>query len=143
MSDIRKHAVEATSRLHLRDAHDAPLYADDPSGNADKTKPMVAVIYGHGSKQHAKWANIANNRFVQRLKRKGGKADQTEQEQAEERVEMLLIYTQSFENFAYGELLGEAAVRAVYEDPTLGYIADQVAAHIADWGNFVKPSTTN
>ena len=31
---------------------------------------------------------------------------------------------------------------AVYVDITIGFIADQVAAHLKDWSNFTKPSTT-
>lgn len=142
MSDIRKHAVEPTSRLHLRNAADEPMFADGEDGNPDPAKPMVAVLYGPGSKQYAKAAAARNNRLVDQLKRKG-KTEKSAEEQARETAEFLAACTHSLENVDYDALQDEAKHRAVYADTTIGFIAEQVGKHIGEWGNFKKASSTN
>lgn len=138
--DIRKFAVEQTSRLHLRNASDELMYADGPDEQPDLTKPIVAVLYGPGSKQYAAAQAANQNRMVEKLKRKG-KIDQTAAEKAQEQADWLAACTHSLENVAYDQLTGEALARAVYSCQEVGFIADQVAKHLSDWANFSKPST--
>lgn len=135
--DIRKFAVEPTSRLHLRDAADELMYADDK-----KTKPMAVNLYGPGSKQYSKAQAAQQNRMIDKLKRKG-KTEQTAEQKASETADFLADCTASFENVEYDGLAGEALFKAVYADITIGFIADQVAKHIGDWSNFTKASTKN
>lgn len=141
MSDIRKFAVSQTSRLHLRDAGDVLIYAEGPDGEPDKTKPMVANLYGPGSKQHARAQAVVSNRMLDKLKRKG-KVDETEVEKREHQAEFLASCTESFENIDYDGLQGKALFTAVYTDIEIGFIGDQVGKHLGDWGNFQKVSTT-
>lgn len=139
MTDIRKHAVSPTSTLHLRDAEDMPMYADDASGQPDLNRPMMAVLYGPGSKEYKK-AQVANsNRMIERLKKKG-KTDISPEEQARETAEFLAACTQSLDNVEYAGLAGEALFLAVYGDAEIGFVAEQVNKHIGDWANFTKPS---
>lgn len=140
MSDIRKHAVEPTTRLHLRNAKDELLYADKEDGTPDLSRPMVAVLYGPGSKPYARAQTERSNRTVDKLKRKG-KANTTPEEAKREQVEFLTACTVALENVTYDALEGEALARAVYSDQSLGFIADQVAAELGDWGNFLKESS--
>lgn len=141
MTDIRKHAVTPTSTLHLCDAADQLMYAEDANGQPDLNRPMTAVLYGPGSKEYKK-AQVANsNRMIERLKKKG-KADVSAEDQARETAEFLAACTQSLNNVAYGELAGEALHLAVYGDAEIGFIAEQVNKHIGDWANFTKPSPT-
>lgn len=140
--DIKKFAVEPTSRLHLRDANDALMYADGADGQPDESKPIAVLLYGPGSKQHARAQARQNNRFLDKLKRKG-KSDQSAEEVAEERSALLAACTVSFENLEYEQLQGEALAKAVYSDLSLGFIADQVAKHLGDWANFSRASTRN
>jgi hypothetical protein len=142
MSDIRKHAVEPTSRLHLRDAADAPLYADGEDGNPDPSKPMVAVLYGPGSKQYAKAVAARNNRLVDTLKKKG-KTEKSAEEQARETADFLAACTHSLENVDYDGLEGEAKFRAVYSDTSIGFIPEQIGKHLGEWGNFKRASSTS
>lgn len=132
--DIKKFAVVETSRLHLRDANDVLMYDGD--------KPIAINVYGPGSKQYAAATAKQSNRFVNTLKRKG-KSDQTAEQKAEENAEFLAACTESFENLAYDDLQGADLFRAVYADISIGFIADQVAAHMKEWGNFTKGSTTS
>ena len=139
--DIRKFSVEPTGRLHLRDAADQLMYAEDADGKPDPTKPIAVNLYGPGSKQYARAQAQQQNRMVDKLKRKG-KTDQTADQKAEEAAEFLSGCTAGFENLEYDQLQGEALAKAVYMDPSIGFIAEQVGKHLGDWGNFSKPSTT-
>lgn len=140
MSDIRKHAVEETTVLHLRDAADELMYADGPDGNPELSKPMTVVLYGPGSKPYAKAQARQSNRMVDKLKKRG-KTDQTAEEKAEEIAEFLTECTKSFENIDYEGLQGDALYKAVYADRTIGFVAEQVNKHIGSWENFSKGST--
>lgn len=133
--DIRKFAVEQTGRVHLRDASEELMYAD-----AAKTLPMAVNVFGPGSKQYARATAAQQNRMVDKLKRKG-KASSTAEQNAAETAEFLADCTASFENVEYDGLSGRELAVAIYSDTTVGFIADQVAKYLGDWGNFTKPST--
>lgn len=132
MADVRKFAVSATGRLHLRDANDQLMY-DDNGGE------IAVNLYGPGSKQYAAAQAAQHNRMIDKLKRKG-QSVQTAEQIAEEKAEFLADCTASFENLEYEVLTGDTLARAVYSDITIGFIADQVAKHIGDWSNFSKGS---
>lgn len=132
--DIRTKAVQATSRIHLRDA------ADELMTTADG-KEVAVTIYGPGSKQYAKAQAAQQNRMIDKMKRKG-KSEQTAEQKAAEAAEFLTDCTESFENLEYDDLVGKALAHAVYSDITIGFIADQVAKHMGEWSNFTKPSVT-
>ena len=135
--DIRKLAVEQTARLHLRDASDELIFTEDTP-----PKAVVVIVYGPGSKQYAKAQAAQQNRLVEKLRRKG-KADQTAEQLMQEKAGFLADCTASFENLELDKLTGDALAVAVYSDPTIGFIADQVAKHISEWANFTKGSTTS
>jgi len=135
--DIKQFAVTQTSRLHLRDAADELMYAD-----GDQAKPIAVNLYGPGSKQFARAQAAQQNRMVDKLKRRG-KAEQTAEQIASEKAEFLADCTAGFENMEYDVLTGADLARAVYADTSIGFIADQAAKHIGDWGNFSKASATS
>lgn len=139
--DIKKFAVDPTSRLHLCDAQDAPMYATkEGSDEPDMSKPICVVLYGPGSKPYARAQAQQNNRMVDRLKRKG-KSDETAERRAAEQADFLAGCTKEFENLEYDGLIGDELAKAVYADITIGFIADQVGKHLGDWANFSKVST--
>lgn len=136
--DIRKLAVEPTKKLHLRDATDQLIYADEA-----KTLPVCVNIYGPGSKQHARAKAAQSTRLMEKLKRKG-KIEQTAEQSASETAEFLSACTESWENIEHGTINeGNALSMAIYADESIGFIADQVAKELNEWANFTKPSTTN
>ena len=132
MTDIRKFAVKQYARLVLVDGNGDKMYSD--SG-----KEMAINLYGPGSKQYAKAHADQNNRFTDRLKKKG-KADQTAEQLAAEKATFLADCTHSFENIAYDELQGRALHEAVYADYSIGFIAEQANQFFGDWANFTNPS---
>lgn len=130
--DIRKLALADTATLHLLNANDEPIYADEKM-----TKPAQIHLYGPGSKQFAAAEARNSRRIMESMGRRGKKVDQ-----AELRVDFLVAITESFENIEYDKLQGEALHRAVYADTTLRFIADQVYAFVNEAGNFTKSSPT-
>lgn len=139
MSNISKYAVTQTSRLHFTSADDELLY-DDGANGPDKSKPMAANLYGPGSKQYGKAQAAQQNRLLDKLKKKG-KTSQTADEKLEEQAEFLAECTESFENITESDLVGRELFKAIYMDREIGFIAEQVAKHIGEWGNFTKGST--
>jgi hypothetical protein len=135
--DIRKFSVEPTARLHLRDAADELMYADDK-----QSEPIAVTLYGPGSKQYAKAQAAQQNRMIDKLKRKG-KTEQTAEDKIAETAEFLAACTAEFENIEYEKLKGNALAIAVYSDSTIGFIADQVGKFLGEWGNFTKGSAKN
>lgn len=136
--DIRKYAVEPTKKLHLRDASDQLMYADEA-----KTLPMMVNLYGPASKQFARAKATQNNKIVDRLKRKG-KAEQTAEQSTAETAEFLAACTESWENVEHGNITETNALSmAIYSDSEIGFIADQVSKELNEWSNFTKPSATN
>jgi len=133
--DIRKFAVEPTSKLHLRDANDQLMFADEAG-----TLPIAVSLYGPGSKQYARAQAAQSNRMLEKLKRKG-KVDQSADDKTKEQAEFLSACTAGWENIEYEQLSGEALSMAIYSDISIGFIADQVAKHLGDWANFTKKST--
>jgi len=136
--DIKKFAVEPKKRLHLRDAAEQLMYADE-----NKTLPMVVNLYGPGSKQYVRAKAAQNSKLMEKLKRKG-KIDQTAEQSAAETAEFLSACTESWENVEYEQLTQTQALSmAIYSDESIGFIADQVTKEISEWSNFTKPSATN
>ena len=72
--------------------------------------------------------------------------DQSAEEKLAEQAEFLAACTVSFNHFTYPPaegLEGAALFRRAYEDPSIGFIAAQVAAHINDWANFTTSSAAS
>jgi hypothetical protein len=139
MSNLKKHAVSLTGRLHLRGADDELLYADDAH-----QKPMVAIVYGPGSKEYQAAQTEQSNRSVDLLRKKG-KSAVTPEEAAEAKAKFLCAITQGIENLTDNEPVttDKAVLKEHYEDPELGFIGDQIAKYANEWGNFKKPSAAS
>lgn len=133
--DISSLSVAETTDVHLRGPDDELLYT--PEG-----KPVSITIYGVGSKPFAKAQSQASNRALDRFKRKG-KTDLSAEDKAEERASFLASCTVSLNNFDYKGATDAAAVKAMYADVKLGFIADQVDKAMGDWSVFMKDSSSN
>ncbi len=138
--DIKKFSVSPTTTLHLRDAQDELMYAENEDGSKDESKPMRVTLYGPASKEYQRASQKQSNRLIDRLKKKG-KADMTPEARLEEQSTFLAEVTAGFENVEYGEAKGIELARAIYSDPEIGFIADQVAKHVAEWSNFTRASS--
>lgn len=137
--NIKTKAVAATSFLHLKDASDSLMFTEPTDGT--QPQPVGVTIFGPGSKEFQQAQVKVNNRAVQRLQKRG-KFEQTVEGKLKEQAEYLADITQSFQNLAYDSLTGRALALAVYGDPSIGFIGDQVAEHVKEWGNFSGTSST-
>ncbi len=135
MFDITKLAATETSIVELVGGDDAPLYDD-------KGKRLTITVYGPGTKVYQRAQQRQQNQLMDKIKKRG-KMDQTAEEKLAEQADFLAACTVSFNGFAYPPadgLEGQDLFRKAYADPSIGFIASQVAAHINDWANFTKSS---
>lgn len=139
MFDITTLAVADTAFLHLKDAKGDLLYANG--------FPVGITVYGPSSPAYAIVEGKQTNRAVRRRNDNEGKLSLPGPDEARAEVaEDLAAITVSFDNLTYppaGTAQGEALFRALYADPSLGFITNQVGKFVADWGNFSAGSPTN
>jgi hypothetical protein len=135
MFDITTLAATDTSTLELVGGDDAPLFDD-------KGKRLSITVYGPGSKIYQRAQARQQNHLMDKIKKRG-KMDQSAEEKLAEQADFLAACTVSFNGFAYPsaeDATGQDHFRKAYADPSIGFIAAQVAAHINDWANFTKSS---
>lgn len=144
--DSRKKRVIPIGVLHLKDAAGNLMYDELPDGKADLTKPCRVRLHGPGSPVFVaeKQALLREGLELSRAKDREKKEDAAMDAIASgsRRVEALIKTTEGWENFdAYTadneKLIGAAQSRAIYEDPALGYIVEQVDAYVGKWANFM------
>jgi hypothetical protein len=138
MYDITQQAAVDTTAIHIKGLDGEHLYAD-----ANREQPVRIVIYGPGSKAYAAVEARQTNRSLKRMQDNDGKPSVASPEQRLiEQAEDLADITVAFENLGYppaGGKQGKELFQALYADPTLGNIAQQVLKGVKDWGNF-KPA---
>lgn len=135
MFDITTLAATDTSIVELVGGDDAPLHDD-------KGKRLSITVYGPGTKVYQRAQARQQNQLMDKIKKRG-KMDQSAEEKLTEQAEFLAACTVSFNGFAYPPadgLEGQELFRKAYADPSIGFIAAQVANHINDWANFTKSS---
>ena len=138
MFDITTLAATETSIVELVGGDDTPLYDD-------KGERLTITVYGPGTKVYQRAQQRQQNQLMDKIKKRG-KMDQTAEEKLAEQAEFLAACTVSFNHFTYPPaegLEGAALFRKAYEDPSIGFIAAQVAAHINDWANFTTSSAAS
>lgn len=138
MFDITKLAATETSIVELVGGDDAPLYDD-------KGKRLSITVYGPGTRVYQRAQQRQQNQLMDKIKKRG-KMDQTAEEKLAEQADFLAACTVSFNGFSYPPadgLEGQELFRRAYADPSIGFIAAQVAAHINDWANFTKSSAVS
>lgn len=138
--NIKTKAVAATSFLQLKDASDNLMFTEPQDGT--ERQPVGVYVYGPGSKEYQLAHTKLNNRTVKRLQKRGH-SDQTAEVRLKEQAEHLADITQSFQNLDYEGKTGRDLALAVYGDPSIGFIGDQVSEHVKDWVNFSQSSATN
>lgn len=140
MFDITTQAVSDTTPIHIKGANGEHLYTPD-------RKPVRIVIYGPGSNQYAAIEARQTNRAVKRMQDNDGKVSIASPEQrSAEQAEDLAELTVSFENLGYPpakDKQGKELFQALYADPKLGFIPQQLLKAVRDWGNFKPGSSGN
>lgn len=140
--NLKSFEMEETGVLHLKDAGDAPMYANGEDGQPDLGKPIRVHVYGPGSKQYARAANEKANRHVDLMKAKGRTKESVE-EATLANAKFLTGCTKGWDNVELDGETGDELSMAIYTNPRLSFIRDQVATYIAETANFLtQPSKT-
>jgi hypothetical protein len=130
--DINKLRIKDTAPYHVTDAAGKPQYFD-----AEETQPVTITVHSPGTKKAAA-AEFKRNeaRSARVIGQMGGKTSKrTEVDEVNERAAFLAEIA--------GELNGwdfPGGAKALYQDLTLGHIADGVEKLYSDRGNFVADS---
>jgi hypothetical protein len=128
--DIKSLAVSPSTVVHLKHpASGEPLY-----DGGDRKKPVTVSIYGPGSAEfRAVQSQVTNENLARR--RKGVTAESMERS----RVEVLARCTFGFGHFEYeGKGYSVENARALYSDPSMVWVREQVEEATGDLGNFLE-----
>jgi len=112
----------------------------------ENQQPCFARVHSPASKV---WevANAAKRRKTMRRVREGGGRIEAAVDDAEDTIEFLVAITEEFVNVEVPVVDGaggaKAMVRAIYANPALGYIRDQIEAASTDWGTFLDNSANS
>lgn len=144
MSDISALSAADTAPITIKDPRTGrPLRINPTTGQFGETgEPVTVTVYGPGSVQFRTARSEQENRNLERLR--NTQAEPTPAENAAEIAEFLSGCTISFDNFNYKSMPnGREAFRALYLDPTLGFITDQVNRQMGTWSNFLPAASAN
>lgn len=140
-TNLKKFALVATVAHQLRDGNDELMFADGPDGKPDESKPMIAHMFGPGTKKFANAKAAQANRNMDRYKKKG-KSDLSAEDQTKDTAEFLAACTDRLENVEVDSLADKALFMAVYSDLELCFIPAQLDKLLSDTANFTVPSPT-
>lgn len=135
-NDFSAYFLEDESTVDITLPNGEPMLYP-PTGDG---KPVTVVVYGPSTKQYAaakdKLEKVATQRVMSAIGRQGKKQPESDADEAN--TAYLVAVTKRIDNFPF-----PGGPAAVYADKRLQYMADQVRAHLADLGNFFKPSLTS
>lgn len=132
-ADFSSFLLETTSRLELDLPNGKPMLWEG--------KPVAVLLYGPATDEYTR-AKAAMDKEsatrvframsqVQKKKAKGEDDDDAD-------AKFLVAITAQFENFPY-----PGGTEAIYREPRLAYIGNQVRAYVGDLGNFFAGSATS
>lgn len=129
-ADFSAFLLETTSRLELMLPNGEPMLWQ---GN-----PVAVHLYGPATDEYAAAKAAMDKEAAARVFRAMG-ANKNKKKQGEDEAEtdakFLTAITAEFENFPF-----PGGTAAVYREPRLNYIGNQVRSHVNDLGNFFKES---
>lgn len=134
--DLSTKLVPSTGLVQVKNADGSLMF--DSAG-----KGAFARMHSPASKT---WevANAARRRKqMKRVRENGGKIEAASDD-ADDVIDFLCAITEEFVNLTVplteGDASAKAMVRAIYTNPQLGYIRDQMDADSRDWGSFTNPA---
>lgn len=133
MLDLSTMVAVDTIDIEINDPRTGePLTAEDGS-------TVSVTVHSPGSKEFAAARSMASNKAIKRLRQKG-KTDTTPEEDLASTADFLTRITVSFNGLRFGDAdpSSKDTFRAVYLNPGLGWLTEQVNQGAGDWGNAMK-----
>jgi hypothetical protein len=134
-------AVATTAFLHLKGPDGTFLYDNDQKVGLD--------LFGPGSPEYARIEERQSARTIKRMQDNDNKISHVPiAERRSEATEDLADLTAGVRNLEHdgpdgNPLAGRDLVTALYSDPKLGWIKEQVVKFVGDWGKFTPGSATS
>lgn len=125
--DISKFELAETARINILDPRGDELQVDG--------KPVVIVVYGAGSQKfvNAKYKLDNSNTALMRSMLSNKQVKNMALEQTQAQAQFLADCTKELENFPI-----EGGAIALYSNPKLGYITEQVDKFLGSSENFMQ-----
>lgn len=99
-------------------------------------KPVIVHVHGPATNRFTKAKDALDKEAMKRiLSASGAKGRKKEDEDKDADVKFLVAVTERIENFPF-----PGGADAIYREPRLKYLADQVRGYLNDAGNFFKAS---
>lgn len=116
-----------------------PFLVDTPEGK----KPMIVVAYGPGSKAFKAAQAVSQKTYMATFHR--GKSRETPEQQEARSAAFLSACTAEYRHFSYKGMPANEreTFRALYLDPAMGWLTEQVNAEMGDWANFTRAAPTS
>lgn len=134
-------ASSSTAFLHLRGPDGTPLY--------ENGERVGITLYGPGTPEAARVEERTTARIVKRMRDSDGKPsvvplDERRAQDAEDLADVTAEFHHLEEDGPDGApLTGRALFVAVYRNPRLGWIVEQVNKFLGDWGKFTPSSNAS
>lgn len=140
MIKISELDAKDTAPLHLKDAAGEPMFFKGKDGEEQKVRIFV---YGPGSEPFRQ-AQLRANRRVMAIMKRGRRAleERSVEERAKDTADLLADITASVEGLDLEGASLRDGMHRLYANPRCGYVADQVNAFAAEWGNFTESAQT-
>lgn len=104
----------------------------------DEKQTLSITVHSPASKPFKAAQAAQSAKMVKRIKAKG-KIDETPEEMAATTASFLAAITVSLNGFQYqGESEGVETFKALYSDPKMGWLTEQVNREAGDWANFTQ-----
>lgn len=123
--------------LQLKNADGSPMLDEE-------NNPAFVRVHTLASKTYEVAQTALRRKSLKRVRENGGKMEAVADDR-DDKTDFLVAVTEEFVNVALdGVGTGaKALATAIYKDPELGFIRDQVEAAYSDWGSFTDGSATN
>lgn len=143
--DIKNLAASTTADITLlHPVTGEPIPNDGPADTGDNVAKIK--IFGPGSKEHQAATTARNQRIFDRIGANSGPGKKKQKLSAEEQAREQAIYlaacTHSI-NFTHDGNNDAKAIESLYADTSVGWVADQVAAALGDWGSFLPEQSAS
>jgi hypothetical protein len=134
MLNIKTKAVDETGTVELNDVDEEALF--DEQGNR-----CSITAFSPGTREYAEADAERQNRITTLMMTRPGKAKISAEERRQIDAQFYSRITKSFNHWEYDPLLsGQDQFKAAYLDNSIGFIKEQFAQWLGDWGNFKKKS---